>query len=259
MKLKLLQMPVVPDILKNSLYIRQHMQNTEPGTWIVTPECALSGYLCSPCLRDPDPVLERLLQQECEKIEQLRQERELGLILGSSWAEPEDLYRNQARVYHPTLGYGGYYAKQSLCMGPTGGAEEMDFLPGHHQEVWMVDDTPPFSTLICNDLWHNPAVSYKGNPYYAHDLRDRGCQVLFVIANCNVDQFDQLAFDWHVIHLRMTAREMGMTVVIVNPSTTMKGHPCERVQVPTGVINPLGEWVAQADSKGEQVIEHTIV
>jgi predicted amidohydrolase len=249
LKISLLQMPVSNSVMANAPLIRDAIEATEPGAYLVTPECALSGYLTAPSNRDPNLQLGAQLADELEGIEELRDEQGCGLVLGTSWAEIDDLYRNQARWYDPKKGYIGHYAKQSLCMGPYGGGEERDYLPGHELDVFPTEDMPA-GVLICNDAWHHPSVSFKPHRYYAQELRDRGCQILFVIANCNTEHWDDLAWEWHDIHLRMTARENGLWVAVVNPCTTMWGTPCAKVQVPTGVIDPQGNWVAKAALSG---------
>ena len=83
--------------------------------------------------------------------------------------------------------------------------------------------------------------------------------MLFVCANTNAPQYDRILYRWHETNLMTWAKQLGVWVVVSNPSTNWDGVSVESsVQCPTGIINPVGDWVAKCLYRGEQAVSFNI-
>ena len=271
-----LQIPVSDFVERNYKTLKRSILAHKHSDWIVTPECALSGYCQPPALHNMDKDAEKALAKQLERVNGLQENQRVGLILGTGWVESNGLPYNQARVYNRDGHLLSTYNKRLLCRsrGPVGGGETNHYLPGYVPNYFYVDadQTVIGTTLICNDAWANPGVSPEGNPFFAWDLARQGVKVVFVLANCNVKTWDSVVFAYHESVLRQMARDNNIWVVVSNssiamgwgphdrydPETELEDKSIDRVQVSSGIISPDGNWAAWCDDCGEDHVTLTI-
>lgn len=265
-----LQIPVSDYIQTNFKTLKRNILAHKHSDWIVTPECSLSGYCQPPVLEKMDQKAEQRYFERLEELEDYAASQKTGLILGTGHIEGDGLPYNQARVYNRDGQLLSTYNKQLLCRGPTGGGETKYYLPGYEPNYFYVDADQQFigSTLICNDAWATPKVSWGGNPQLGWKLARQGVKIVFVLVNCNVHQFDPIVYAYHDSVLRQMARDNNMWVVVSNSSLAMGMGPqdvypqdkelefkaIDRVQCTSGIIAPTGDWVAWCDDSGEDAV-----
>jgi len=269
-----LQIPVSDHINTNARVLKRNILANKTSDWIVTPECSLSGYCQAPVLSDMDTRAIERYEKKLEEVEGSQQNHSTGLILGTGHVEGDGMPRNQARVYNRNGDLLSTYSKRLLCRGFTGGGETHYYLPGYEPNYFYVDSDQKFiaSTLICNDAWGTPKVTWDGNPHFGWQLAQQGVKVIFVLANCNVKTFDPLVYAYHDSHLRQMARDNDIWVVVsnssiamgwgphdrYNPDTELEKKAIDRVQVTTGIIDPRGNWAAWCDDTGEDSVTLTL-
>lgn len=252
LKLTASQQPVFIHPKENLECIKDVLKDHKDSDWILTPEGSLSGYTTPPCLNQTGHISAKHTTEALKEIEDLQKELGVGLALGTGWTESDGFPYNQIRFYGPK-GLSQVYAKRLLTQGWEGGGELHYYLPGQSNKYLTLDPENKVlgSALICNDFWASPRVSPRGNPYYQVDMAKSNVDVVFVSANCNVEEFDPLMYTWHENHLQMFAREFGFWIVVSNACTSMTGEPVDRVQCPSGIIGPSGDWLAKCSDKGE--------
>lgn len=261
-----LQIPVSDHVDNNYRTLKRNILAHKHSDWVVTPECALSGYFQPPTLSNMNLDSVNKLAKRLEDIEGVQQNQRTGLILGTAHVEGNGLPYNQARVYSRDGDLLSTYNKRLLCRGPNGGGETEHYIPGYIPNFFYVDPAQSVigTTLICNDAWASPGVSPAGNPYFGWELARQGVKIIFVLANCNVHTWDPIVYAYHESMLRQMARDNNVWVVVSNSSLAM-GNPnykssidteledraIDRVQVASGIIGPDGDWVAWCDDTGE--------
>jgi predicted amidohydrolase len=260
------QLPVSDYVSINKKTIIEAMEKHSDSDWLVTPEGSLSGYCQPPSMQERTPEQIQELREALNEIEELQRKLELGLVLGTGFVEQDGLVYNQQRVYDPQSGFITAYSKRLLTRGPDGGGEIKYYAHGWQPRFFNLDANNHWlaSTLICNDAWATPQVSPGGNPYYWTEIAQAKTDVVFVSVNCNVKYFDPLVYEWHDTNLRIMARTHGLLVVVSNSSTAMGWGPedrvepskdlahkqIDRVQCPSGIISPEGEWIAKCEISG---------
>lgn len=251
------QQPVFTEPGENFECISDVMRQVNGKTdWLLTPEGSLSGYTEPPVLNVVGGPRVDMVVQSLAKIEMMQKEMGFGLALGTGWTEMDGFPYNQIRFYNKN-GLIQTYSKRLLTQGWEGGGELHKYLPGHTAKLFPMDDAGSIvgSGLICNDFWASPRVSPNGNPYYQVQLAKLCVDVIFVAVNCNVEEHDPLMYVWHENHLQMMAREFGFWIVVANACTTMAGEPSnEKVQCPSGIIGPDGEWIAKCKDVGMDIV-----
>lgn len=264
-----LQMPVSDYADVNLRTLKRNILAHKKSDWIVTPECSLSGYYQPPTLSDMNSQSREKLAGYLEQVEGIQQNQRVGLILGTAHVESNGMPYNQARVYSREGDLVSTYNKRLLCRGVAGGGEVDHYLPGYVPNYFFADagNTVMATTLICNDAWANPSVSPAGNPYYGWELARQGVKIIFVLANCNVQQWDPVVYSYHETVLRQMARDNNVWVVVSNSSLAMSNpqyrsnkadefdlKAVDRVQVTSGIIAPNGDWAAWCDDIGEDSV-----
>lgn len=259
------QIPVSDYVEKNVETLTKTINDHKFSDWILTPEASLSGYCQPPNLQTKTPQQVERLHKSLHAVEQVQKASGTGLILGTGMIEQDGMPYNQQRIYNPQGDLDSVYNKRMLTRAGSAG-EILSYLPGYTPCVFPLTDDSSIraGALICNDAWANPGVSPEGNPYYINEYARLGAEIVFVSAMCNVQTFDQMTFDWHDIHLRTLARTNNIFVVVSNTSFAMGWGPhdvydpntehekktVDRVQVPSGIISPEGEWIAQCKPSG---------
>ena len=278
-KVTSLQIPVTDDVKANHKTIKRCILSNLESEWILTPECALSGYFMPPTLASKDLKQEENLRDCLEQLEDFAATQRTGLILGTGWREHDGFPYNQTRIYNNMGDLVGTYQKRLLTRRPGGGGELLHYLQGFEPTLFYADKENRIvaSSLICNDAWATPMVSPAGNPYFISELaQQHGVKIFFISANCNVPSadFDQLVYDYHDVMLRTLAKQNQVYIVVSNSSLSMpmqqpvrhepSGALCtgprvapmevDQVQVKTGIIAPNGEWIAWCDPSGEDSV-----
>lgn len=216
---------------------------------LLTPEGSLSGYTH---LFDAPQV-----EQALEHVTSLAREAQVGLALGTCYDEPEEnRCYNQIRFYTPDGQYLGFHSKTLTC-------GSLERPPQGEINHYAVSPLRTFSFqgitiggLICNDLWANPGCTPMPDPHLTQQLADRGTRVILHAVNGGRDgsPLSDLAWQYHDANLRMRAIAGRLWIVTVDNS-----YPAKlRCSAPSGVVNPQGDWVCQAEPHGEQFFVHTI-
>ena len=111
--------------------------------------------------------------------------------------------------------------------------------------------------LICNDMWANPQCTPMPDPHLSQQLSKMGARVIFVAINGGrngSDWSEQVNWPYHEVNMRMRA-VAGNLWVVSSDNCFPSSIPCS---APSGVLDPRGQWVAQAKREGEDVVVHTI-
>ena len=86
MKIKLtaVQQPVFRDALENLECTLDILEDNKDTDWLLTPECAISGYCQPPVLYSPQSLITKHVDASIEKIAQRAKELNIGIGIGSS-------------------------------------------------------------------------------------------------------------------------------------------------------------------------------
>jgi len=257
-KITATQIPVHRSAVTNEKTILDVMENHKDSDWILTPECALSGYVRPPIFNQIQDMNTEQVIRSLRNIERRQHELGVGLLLGTGWVEGDGMPYNQVRVYDK-IGYRGAYNKRLLTTTIKGGGEANAYQRGWEEFYFTLDDNKmkKASILICNDVWATPFVSPTGNPYYVWNIAKSQASVLFVSINSNLDEqdgWDPIVYAWHENHLQMFAKSFGLYIVASNSSTSMNHRPALKVQAPSGVIGPDGNWIKKCAEAGEDAV-----
>ena len=86
MKIKLtaVQQPVFRDALENLESTLDILEDNKDTDWLLTPECAISGYCQPPVLYSPHSLITKHVEASIEKIAQRAKELNIGIGIGSS-------------------------------------------------------------------------------------------------------------------------------------------------------------------------------
>ena len=232
MKVTTIQLHVTNNVDTNLKSIIKAIQSNANDTdWLVLPESATTNW-CRP-LHEKHVI---------NTIEEQADLANINIAYGTPWQD-QNVVRMK-KVGEPAQ----VYAKRWLA-----GMEHKIYTPGDKQLI--VDGIAP---LICNDFWATPGTA-EINPYLPQQCARLGANVLFVCANTNAPQYDRILYRWHETNLMTWAKQLGVWVVVSNPSTNWDGVSVESsVQCPTGIINPVGDWVAKCLYRGEQAVSFNI-
>ncbi len=245
------QLAVSEDIPTNLSSIRRAILAAQSAgaNILLTPEGSLSGYTHR---FDPIAVREALTQ-----VTVWAREAHLGLALGTCFVEPEDgKCYNQIRFYNPDGAFLGFHTKTLTCGTMTEPPEgEINFYSVRPLRTFDFQNIP-IGGLICNDLWANPACTPMPDPHLTHQLARLGAHVIFHAVNGGRDgsEWSQVNWRYHESNLRMRAAASRIWIVTVDSATPTH----LRCSAPSGVIDPRGNWVCQAEPVGEQYFVYTI-
>ena len=245
------QMAVGTDISQNTSALCRAIQQAQSAgaDILLTPEGSLSGY--TPHF---DP---RVVEQGLDQVTHVARQAGLGLALGTCFVEADGLTYNQVRFYAADGSYLGFHSKILRCGSldePVEGeindyacTELRTFLYQHIR----------IGGLICNDLWANPQCTPVPDSHLSQQLASQGAQVIFHAVNGGRDGSPwstQVAWNFHEANLRMRAAAGKIWIVTVD-SAAPTDLPCS---APSGVIDPLGNWVCRAAPQGEHLFVHTL-
>jgi len=248
MKLTASQQPVFKQVKDNYECIQDVLDNTKDSDWVLTPEGSLSGYCTGPIHHATKETIDEYTDY-LTKIETYLKENQRNIALGTGHIEQDKMPYNEIRFYKQG-NLQKYYAKQMLTHGPDFMGEYYYYLPGVRNETVWLDKNTLAGALICNDAWAYPPASPNGNPYHWRKLKELGCRVVFVSANCTMDVLDPIVYNFHESTLRMMAKAFDFHVVVSSACTDMNGEPRDHVQCPSGIIDPTGDWIVKCKDKG---------
>jgi predicted amidohydrolase len=256
MKITVSQQPVFASIKENLECILDVLNTHKDSDWILTPEGSLSGYCANVCHEGTEEQKGEYFEA-LSVLEKYLQENKRSIALGTGHYEQDGFPYNQIRYYYQGQLVSAYN-KQLLTRTHTGLGENYYYLPGLHSMITQLSESgPTVGSLICNDAWAFPSASPKGNPYLWNDYRD--ADFVFVSANCNTEEFDPVIYNYHESHLQMFAKLNSQIVFVANACTDMVGGVIEhRVQAPSGIIDPNGEWIAKCNDTGMDTVSMEI-
>lgn len=270
------QIPVGTDIQANKKEIfkaidwaKEHEVNH-----LLTPECALSGWL--PGWEQEEKFVE--LTDALKEVEDHQKEANVGLALGTHFKEPEPrglIHRNEIRHYDSAGNIQGMTYKTCTIAAQ----ENVQWRDAKFDPVCVVDLMPPevedddlhllAGSLICNDLWGYGGSEIKS---IAQKYFDMGVvQVLFHATNGSswdkdrhMDNFQWEVFDkWHNAHLQMTSLSLGMTILTADACTDWDWDGNEE-QVDKAITSSEsgvlvnGKWKTEVPRKGRQYFKYDI-
>lgn len=251
MKITVSQQPVFRDHFQNLECTMDVLEANKDTDWLLTPECAVSGYCLPPTLNHTFNVRTQQVEAIIQKIKDKAAEYNVNLALGSG-IKDNDGYPYNAMLIYDEGNLVSMYKKRIITRGWEGGGEHHHYLAGHVPNYFHLDKDKTIlaSSMICNDFWCMPRVAPGGNPYHHVQLAQNGVDVIFVSSNCNGEERDELAKVWNESHLQIFAREFGMYVVHAGSATSINHKETDFLQCASGVIGPDGEWIAKCKDLG---------
>jgi predicted amidohydrolase len=214
------QMPVTRDLAKNICNLKEAMDQASSmdADYLVTPECALSGYMPDFDSRD-GRTFNDLLAAEIEVVEYAASKK-VGLCLGTMWIEDEGLRRNQIRFYDQSGQLSGITNKTL--------APPFELVIPEDQITLINLEIPNTGTymrvlgLICNDMWGEGI--HLNSPPMQGSLR--GAQLVVHVTNGRRG-FNQLqdiiTNTWHDAHLKMISYSLIPGIITVDNCYTDLG------------------------------------
>lgn len=246
------QIPVSRDLDKNVATILRAIEfaRREKAEVLVTPEGSLSGYWAG---FDPQKT-----RQAIERVSAQAKSAGVALVLGTCFSDEAGQRYDAQRFYGADGNFLGFHSKILLCRRVADPASkwEGDSFKSSPLRVFELNGLK-VGGLVCNDMWANPEYTPMPDPYLARQLAGMGARIVFVSANAGQDTGPDwpMNHSFHEVNLRMRARSAGLWIVVVDAADPDGRKPSN---CPSGVVNPQGQWVAQAESKGEQFFVQTI-
>jgi len=216
---------------------------------LLTPEGSLSGYTPEFDATQVEEALGRVTEHA--------RARGVGLALGTCFREEDGDCYNQIRFYRPDGEYLGFHSKTLTCGtvdGQSKGEVEHYSVSGLRVFSWRKGVC--IGGLICNDMWANPGCTPMPDPHLSQQLSAMGADILLHAVNGgrNGGSWSELVWQYHESNLRMRARAGSVWIVTVD-----NANPEDlKCSAPSGVIDPLGNFVSRAEPKGEQLFVQTI-
>ena len=245
------QMAVQTDIGANTTRILEAIERAfrEQADILLTPEGSLSGYTHT--------VDSEALGKALTSVTDFAREKGVGLALGICFVEEDGQCYNQIRFYRPDGWYLGFHSKILRCGSwDTPPEGEINHNAASELSAFSWTGNLELGSLICNDLWANPACTPVADPHLSQQLAAMGVRIIFHAANGGRDgsEWSQVGWQYHQSNLRMRARAGRIWIVSVD-SSFPTDIPCS---APSGVIDPEGNWVCRTEAVGEQFFVHTI-
>lgn len=223
----------------------------EKADILLTPECALSGYVAD--FDEPATVA------ALERIRAEARAAGVALALGTCYREPEDGKKyDELRFYTNGGAYLGFHAKILLCARvarPSQGDEIHHFSTRPLRTFEVKGIT--VGGLICNDLWANPEYTPEADTHLSQQLAQKGAQIIFQAVNSGEAKGAELETNrhFHEANLKMRARAGKVWIVTVD---ALSNRPGFSNQAPSGVMDPEGHWAVRVMSNKEKFFAYTI-
>ncbi len=242
------QLPVWDDVDRNLPVVLSAVERAaEAGADILlTPEGSVSGYHAR---FDAAEV-----RRAVDTVVQAAVRAGVGLALGTCHGADDGRLYDELRFYDKDGTLLGSHAKILLCTdvrNPDVPAE-IDRFATRPLGVVALDGITA-GGLVCNDLWANPAATAVDDPHLTQRLAALGAGVVFHTANTGLARGDDLRMHraFHESNLRLRAMAAGVWI-----ATADVADPTGRLasRSGTGVLDPLGRWVAKAPDRGEALV-----
>jgi predicted amidohydrolase len=239
------RIPVGLDIAANVIQIKRAIDWAHDNAVdiMVTPECALSGYMWAPEDRQDPRIL--ALAQALGQVQDHALLKAVDLVLGTAcynaqgaWAKMQAFIVAGHCVDH--------YEKQVLF-----GAEQCVYTAGHRLAIL---DYKQFKIagLICNDLWSNPILWPGQSADLLQELRRQKVDVVFVSANMpSSNEQQELFYAWTDACIRMYSLTGDWNTVISDPTTTA-------ATCPVGIVGRNSEWLIKGHDHAADYFKFTV-
>jgi predicted amidohydrolase len=221
------RIPVSQNIAANVIEIKKAI---DWSIWndvdiMLTPECALSGYLWAPV--ENDPRIKILDAAQAEIIEYSKSKK-IDLILGTAgyhegrWVNQLLFIVNGAIVHR--------HEKNLLI-----GMEDKIYAWGQGVEPYRYKGFT-IAGLICNDAWPNPV--WWTNTYMLRKLYYSRLQILFIASNVPRNVTDaKLMYNWHRDSVSLMGGAGNWNTVVSGSTLDSDGNKSSLPQVcPVGIV-----------------------
>ena len=222
----------------------------EKADVLLTPEGSLSGYT---------PKFDQArVEAALEKTVAKASSAGLALALGTCFVEPDDgLCYNQIRFYDGRGKFLGFHSKTLRCGSMTDPpVGEINHYAARPLRTFQIKGIT-VGGLICNDMWANPGCTPMPDPHLSQKLAEMGAKIIFQAINGGRNGSDwsrQVYWPFHETNLRIRART-GKLWIVTSDNCYPTNIPCS---APSGVLQPNGNWAAEAPDQGEQMVVYTI-
>lgn len=255
------QIPVGTDIQANKKEIINAIEWAKENNvdQLVTPECALSGYL----YYWTEKIEE--IEESLKEIEEFQKKCKVGLHLGTNFKEPEvqgDINRNQIR----------HYSKEGNLKGITNKTfvvSDFEIVMPRSQlydtlTIFDIDENQFAAGLICNDMWGHQEVDRRP---ISSTYKTMGLSLIIHSTNGLKYDADQVEYEvfqqWHEAYLRMTSFTCPTPIITVDSCTQWNWDGNEddvekyTTSSKSGVLIK-GEWKKTAPRLGRQYFYYDI-
>ena len=245
-------MAVTRDVKANLAAIERGLRYAvaEKADILLTPECALSGYV--PDFDEAGTVA------ALERIRAEAREAGVALALGTCYREPDGKEYDEIRFYASGGEYLGFHAKILLC-ARVAHRTESDEINHFNTRPLRTFDVKGIKVggLICNDLWANPEYTPEEDSHLSQQLAEKGARIIFQAVNSGQATGAELEMNrhYHEANLQMRARAGKVWIVTVDAVSTKAGLSN---QVSSGVVDPEGKWAVRVSSDKEEFFAYTI-
>lgn len=199
---------------------------------MVTPECALSGYLWAPGhpFYDQDPKISKLANSLVE-IEKYLKDKKVDLILGTAWYDKDGRWVNTQRyIFNGVMIY--EYCKNILTDN-----EFIYYSPKILPKIINYNGRN-ISGIICNDFWSNPVLYQGESAYILKYLMDCKTDIVFVSAFVPKEPGPENSFyHWHRGQIANMTLYCEFNTVVSDSSTNLDGSVYSGPEV-----CPVGIW-----------------
>jgi len=210
---------------------------------LVTPECALTGYLWAPQNRQ-DPRVQQLA--DClMQIQEYSLLKAVDLVLGTACYNAQGEWANM-QAFIVAGHCVDHYEKQVLF-----GAERDVYTQGHRLTVINYREFK-IAGLICNDIWSNPVLWPGESAELLQELMRRKVDIIVVSANMPpAEEQQELFYTWTDSCLRMCSLTGDWNTVISDQTA-------DRAACPVGIVGRNSEWLVKGHDHAVDYFKFTV-
>ena len=210
---------------------------------MVTPECALSGYMWAPDDRQ-DPRIQELAEA-LGAVQEYSLLKAVDLVLGTACYNAQGAWANmQAFIVD---GHCVDHDEKQVLFG----AEQCVYTQGHRLTV-LASKQFKIAGLICNDLWSNPLLWPGESADLLQELRRQKVDIVVVSANMPPSNEQQeLFYTWTDACIRMYSLTGDWNTVVSDQTTTA-------AVCPVGVVGRNSEWLVKGHDHTVDYFKFTV-
>ena len=239
------RIPVGMDIAANVIEIMRAIDwaHDNQVDLLVTPECALTGYLWAPQNRQ-DPRVQQLA--DClMQIQEYSLLKAVDLVLGTACYNARGEWANM-QAFIVAGHCVDHYEKQVLF-----GAERYVYTQGHRLTVINYREFK-IAGLICNDIWSNPVLWPGESAELLQQLMRRKVDIIVVSANMPpAEEQQELFYTWTDSCLRMCSLTGDWNTVISDQTA-------DRAVCPVGIVGRNSEWLVKGHDHAVDYFKFTV-